>query len=170
MAVEARDPATGRHAERVADLVGRMAARLGWSAPRIAALRQAALLHDVGKIGVPDTILLKPGPLTPEEYDRVKPHAELGASILAEVIGPEQTSWVRHHHERFDGHGYPGRPGGRPDTRGRVPDRGGRRVRRHDHREGLRRATEPRGEPRGDPRACRAASSRRGPWTRSRAC
>lgn len=107
MAVEARDPAAGRHAERVADLVGRMAALLGWSPARIAELRQAALLHDVGKIGVPDTILLKPGPLTPQEYERIKPHAALGASILAEVIGPEQTAWVRHHHERADGHGYP---------------------------------------------------------------
>ena len=107
MAVEARDPATGRHAERVADLAGRVAAILGWSSPGIAELRQAALLHDVGKIGVPDTLLLKPGPLTAEEFDLVKTHAALGAGILAEVIGPEPTAWVRHHHERWDGGGYP---------------------------------------------------------------
>jgi diguanylate cyclase (GGDEF)-like protein len=107
LAVEARDPATSRHAERVADLSGRMGALLGWSSARIAELRQAALLHDVGKIGVPDTLLLKPGPLTAQEYEQVKPHAALGASILAEVIGPEQTLWVRHHHERYDGRGYP---------------------------------------------------------------
>lgn len=61
----------------------------------------------MGKIAVPDTLLLKPGPLTPQEYERIKPHAELGASILAEVIGPEPTAWVRHHHERPDGRGYP---------------------------------------------------------------
>jgi HD-GYP domain-containing protein (c-di-GMP phosphodiesterase class II) len=103
----ARDPATDRHAGRVADLVERMATSLGWSDPRIAKLRQATLLHDVGKIGVPDTLLLHPGPLHDAEYERVKRHATLGANILAEVIGPEQTSWVRHHHEHYDGRGYP---------------------------------------------------------------
>ncbi len=107
MAVEARDPATSRHGERVADLATRMAGLLGWSSPRIAQLHQAALLHDVGKIGVPDALLLKPGPLAAHEYEQVKPHAAIGASILAEVVGPEQTLWVRHHHERPDGRGYP---------------------------------------------------------------
>jgi diguanylate cyclase (GGDEF)-like protein len=107
LAVDAKDPATRRHSERVASLVGRMAAAAGWGAREIEALRQAALVHDVGKIGVPDRLLLETGPLTSAEYERVKVHPALGAGIVAEVLGPAQTAWVRHHHERADGSGYP---------------------------------------------------------------
>ena len=64
-------------------------------------------MHDVGKIGVPDAILLAPGRLTDEEYDQIKEHAELGSRIVAEALTPEQVSWVRGHHERWDGGGYP---------------------------------------------------------------
>ena len=64
-------------------------------------------MHDVGKIGVPDAILFKPGRLSPEEYEQVKEHAELGARIVAEALTPEQVSWVRSHHERWGGGGYP---------------------------------------------------------------
>ncbi len=60
-------------------------------------------MHDVGKIGVPDSVLLKPGPLTAAERRRVQEHAALGAEIVAEALGPEQVEWVRHHHERPDG-------------------------------------------------------------------
>jgi HD-GYP domain-containing protein (c-di-GMP phosphodiesterase class II) len=106
-AVDAKDPSTRLHSERVADLSVRIATALGWSAERLAALGEAALIHDVGKIGVPDAILLKPGPLTPTEYEAVKAHADLGALIGADVLSPEQARWVRHHHERWDGRGYP---------------------------------------------------------------
>jgi HD-GYP domain-containing protein (c-di-GMP phosphodiesterase class II) len=73
----------------------------------MAQLHETGLVHDVGKIGVPDAILLKPGPLTPEEYEIVKRHATLGAEIVAETLPPQQVMWVRHHHERYDGAGYP---------------------------------------------------------------
>ena len=106
-AVDAKDPSTRLHSERVADLSVRLATALGWRAERIAALGEAALIHDVGKIGVPDAILLKPGRLTPAEYEVVKGHAALGSLIGADVLAPEQAGWVRHHHERWDGRGYP---------------------------------------------------------------
>jgi len=80
---------------------------MSWPPLRVAALREAALIHDVGKIGVPLDALLKPGALTAAEYTLVKSHALLGAVISAEVLSEEQTSWVRGHHERFDGAGYP---------------------------------------------------------------
>lgn len=107
LAVEARDPATRRHSERVAELAVRMAGAAGWSAADIDALRDCALVHDVGKVGVPDALLLKRGPLDPEEYEQVKAHAAIGAQIVREVLSPRQTAWVRHHHERVDGAGYP---------------------------------------------------------------
>jgi HD-GYP domain-containing protein (c-di-GMP phosphodiesterase class II) len=91
----------------VAALSVELAAELGWSPARRALLRDAALIHDVGKIGVPDAILLKPARLTPAERAVVNEHAALGAQIAAEVLGPEQAVWIRHHHERVDGRGYP---------------------------------------------------------------
>jgi diguanylate cyclase (GGDEF)-like protein len=106
-AVDARDAFTQRHSERVAELAGLLAERMGWPAERVARLREAALVHDVGKIGIPDAILLKPAPLSPEEYTRVQAHAALGAQIVSEALSEEQVAWVRHHHERQDGRGYP---------------------------------------------------------------
>ena len=107
--VDAKDPATRRHSERVADLCAELAEELGWAPERASLLREAGLVHDVGKIGVPDAILLKPGRLTPEEFETVREHAELGARIVGEALGDEQISWVRSHHERWDGNGYPDR-------------------------------------------------------------
>jgi diguanylate cyclase (GGDEF)-like protein/putative nucleotidyltransferase with HDIG domain len=106
-AIDAKDHSTLLHSERVASLAGRLAEALGWSPFRVAALRETALIHDVGKIGVPQEVLLKPDALTPDEYDIVKSHAHLGAVISAEVLSEEQTSWLRGHHERWDGSGYP---------------------------------------------------------------
>ncbi len=106
-AIDAKDPSTREHSERVADLAARLAEASGWERRRVAKLREAALVHDVGKIGVPDAILLKPGRLEPTEYELVKEHAELGARIVGEVLSPEQVDWVRSHHERPDGLGYP---------------------------------------------------------------
>jgi diguanylate cyclase (GGDEF)-like protein len=106
-AVDAKDPATQRHSERVADLAQRLALARGWSPERAALLREAALVHDVGKIGVPDALLLKPSPLARGEYEQVKAHAALGAEMVHEALSAEQTEWVRHHHERPDGRGYP---------------------------------------------------------------
>jgi HD-GYP domain-containing protein (c-di-GMP phosphodiesterase class II) len=84
-----------------------LALRLGWPGERAVRLRDAAVLHDVGKIGVPDAILFKPGPLNPAEYEEVKEHAALGARIIEDVVDAEQVAWVRGHHERLDGAGYP---------------------------------------------------------------
>ncbi len=106
-AVDARDPATFRHSERVAALAERLGRARGWDEPGLGALREAALLHDVGKIGVPDTLLRSPGPLDEAGWERVRAHAALGAQIVGDVLGPDQAAWVRHHHERWDGDGYP---------------------------------------------------------------
>ena len=106
-AVDARDPSTQRHSERVAHLCHRLALSLGWSPARAAALHDAALLHDVGKVGVPDSVLLKPGPLTAQQRAVMETHAPLGAQIVSEVLEEDQIAWVRSHHERIDGGGYP---------------------------------------------------------------
>jgi diguanylate cyclase (GGDEF)-like protein len=106
-AIDAKDAATIQHSERVAALAARLAEASGWSAPDVARLHDAGLVHDVGKIGIPDAILSKPGRLTDDEYDVVKRHSALGARIVSEVLDDEQVAWVRGHHERHDGRGYP---------------------------------------------------------------
>jgi diguanylate cyclase (GGDEF)-like protein len=106
-AVDAKDPATRLHSGRVADLAVQIATAVGWDAGACAALRDAGLMHDVGKIAVPDAVLLKAGALTPEEFEVVKTHTVVGARIVADVLTPEQVRWVRGHHERWDGAGYP---------------------------------------------------------------
>lgn len=106
-AVDAKDPSTARHAERVATLSVEIARVLEWNDDRLQLLEEAALLHDVGKIGVSDAILMKSGRLTDEERETVKGHAALGAEIVSDVLSPEQVSWIRAHHERWDGTGYP---------------------------------------------------------------
>ncbi len=89
--VDAKDPSTRRHSERVADLAVRLATALGWSTGRCAQLHEAGLLHDVGKIGIPDDVLFKPGRLTAEEYEVVTTHAALGAQMLEEVVTPSRS-------------------------------------------------------------------------------
>ncbi len=106
-AVDMRDPNTQRHSERVASLTHRLAVELDWSPARATHLREAALVHDVGKVGVPDAILLKAGPLTDEERAVIETHPHLGARIVSEILDDEQVAWVRGHHERVDGGGYP---------------------------------------------------------------
>jgi diguanylate cyclase (GGDEF)-like protein/putative nucleotidyltransferase with HDIG domain len=116
-AVDARDPSTRRHSERVADLSVRIAAEMGWPADRQALLREAALVHDVGKIGVSDAVLFKASRLTDAEIAHIQEHSTLGAQIVADVLTPEQVGWVKSLHERADGRGYP--EGVRGD---RIPD------------------------------------------------
>jgi diguanylate cyclase (GGDEF)-like protein len=106
-AIDAKDPSTREHSERVAALAARLAQLRGWSPERVALLHEAALVHDVGKIGIPDAVLLKPGRLDAAEYEQVKQHAALGARIVADVLDAEQVAWIRSHHERPDGRGYP---------------------------------------------------------------
>ena len=106
-AVDAKERATQGHAERVAEIAEELARRLGWSLEQSARLREAALLHDVGKIGIPDAILTKAGKLTPHEYEQVKTYTVLGARITEGTLDEDQVRWVRWHHERPDGGGYP---------------------------------------------------------------
>lgn len=105
--VDLKHAATRQHSDRVAELAARLAEELGWAPERVQLLRQAAVVHDVGKVGVPDAVLLKPDRLTAEEFETIRGHSELGAQLAAEILADEQTAWVRSHHERPDGAGYP---------------------------------------------------------------
>ncbi|MDR3556718.1 MAG: response regulator [Syntrophobacteraceae bacterium] len=107
-ALEAKDLYTGKHSERVTLYAIRAAEILGCSSAQLESLRTAGYLHDIGKIGIQDRILTKPGPLTAEEYEIVKKHPVIGDSIVSELgLSPEERSIIRHHHERWDGAGYP---------------------------------------------------------------
>lgn len=103
-AIEARDPLTERHVDRVAREAERLARRLGCSEEECEIIRWGAILHDVGKIGVPDSILFKPGPLTPEEQETMEGHLDLGAQILERAgVLPAAVPLIRYHEERWDG-------------------------------------------------------------------
>ena len=92
-AIGAKDPATRRHSDRVAALATRLAVAAGWAPAPVARLQEAALVHDVGKIGVPDAILLKPGALTAVEYEQMQRHAPVGAEMLQGVLTMEHAYW-----------------------------------------------------------------------------
>ena len=106
-AVDVKDHSTARHSERVAETATAIARVLGWDDHQLDDLHEAALVHDVGKIGVPDAILLKPSRLDPDEYREIMRHPRLSAEIVDDVLSEEQVAWVLGHHERFDGRGYP---------------------------------------------------------------
>ena len=106
-AVDAKDSYTRSHCQTVSQLCGLIGAELGLEATRLTRLRLAGLLHDVGKIGVPDAILNKPAKLTDDEYEHMKRHSLLGYDIVQAADMELEARWVRHHHERFDGGGYP---------------------------------------------------------------
>jgi diguanylate cyclase (GGDEF)-like protein len=106
-AVVAKDSGTRDHCETVSELCARIGLRLGLDDERIARLRLAALLHDVGKIGVPDRILRKPDRLTPDEAATMSSHVRIGHAIVAAAELEDEARWVLHHHEHVDGSGYP---------------------------------------------------------------
>ncbi len=107
IAVDTKDRYTKRHSEDVATYALFLADRIGLEAEMRRTLQVAGLLHDVGKIGIPDTILRKPGPLTADEYETVKQHVALGNLIVRDLPDLELVrGGVRHHHERWDGSGY----------------------------------------------------------------
>jgi diguanylate cyclase (GGDEF)-like protein len=106
-AVDAKDAYTHSHCETVAELCAMIGHELGLDPMRLSRLRLAGLLHDVGKIGITDTILHKPGPLTDEEYAVMKTHPRLGHDIVVAAERREEAKWILHHHERIDGAGYP---------------------------------------------------------------
>jgi diguanylate cyclase (GGDEF)-like protein/putative nucleotidyltransferase with HDIG domain len=108
LAIEAKDSTTHRHLERVRVYAVAVGKELGISEVELAALRAAAILHDVGKLAVPEHIISKPGKLTPEEFEKIKIHPVVGSEILERVQFPYPVApIVRHHHERWDGSGYP---------------------------------------------------------------
>lgn len=108
-AVEAKDPYTRAHSLTVAHYAEQIARRLRVSPALLKPLRVAALLHDIGKIGVPDAVLTKPGALTDEEYELIKRHPETAVQILEHVSYlADELPLILHHHERYDGRGYPG--------------------------------------------------------------
>jgi HD-GYP domain-containing protein (c-di-GMP phosphodiesterase class II) len=107
-----RDNETGGHVRRIGSYTAALADALGWGAERADDLRLTAPMHDVGKIGVPDGILLKPGPLSDKEFAVMKQHTVIGARILGGTgirLLEEAREIALCHHERWDGGGYPGR-------------------------------------------------------------
>jgi HD-GYP domain-containing protein (c-di-GMP phosphodiesterase class II) len=107
--LDLRDLNTGVHSTRLAEWALHVAGELGLPEKMLEDIETAALLHDIGKIGIPDAILNKPCRLSDEEYDWMKKHPEYGWAVLREIPGMDRASLlVLHHHESFDGKGYPG--------------------------------------------------------------
>ena len=107
--IDLRDPYVLGHSKQVTQYAVMVASRMGLPEEQIEVIRKASLLHDIGKLGIPEKILRKPGPLTREEFAIIQGHPLLGAEILAasQALAP-LISAVRHHHEHYDGNGYPG--------------------------------------------------------------
>jgi diguanylate cyclase (GGDEF)-like protein len=106
--LDAEDPGTEGHSERVARLAEKLALSSGWSPARAVRLAQAGFLHDVGKLGIDETVLHKAGPLSSQELEQIRHHPDTGAELAVNALDEEQLGWIRHHHERWDGAGYPG--------------------------------------------------------------
>ncbi len=107
-ALEARDLYTRKHSTRVAKYAHKIAAEMGCTEEELDIINFAGCLHDIGKIGIRDDILLKPGPLTAEEFEKIKEHPVIGADIVSKLgLWDREMEIIRHHHERFDGKGYP---------------------------------------------------------------
>ena len=113
MSIDAKDPYTCGHSERVAYLAAQLSLEVGYSKDQAERIRIAGLVHDVGKIGVPEAVLCKPGRLTEAEFDLIKKHPEIGHQILRDIpLLGDVLPGVLYHHERFDGKGYPHRRAG----------------------------------------------------------
>jgi len=106
--VEAKDENTGDHCSRLAHKAVGFGRALGLSSPELQALRRGGVLHDIGKLGIPDHILLKPGALTDEEWVVMRQHTTIGYHLVSKLRSLRLTApIIRHHHERWDGQGYP---------------------------------------------------------------
>jgi HD-GYP domain-containing protein (c-di-GMP phosphodiesterase class II) len=106
--LDLRDIDTGIHSTRLAEWAVRVGERLGAAEEQLADIEIASLLHDLGKVGIPDAILHKPGPLTDSEFAELRKHPEYGWTILRRMPGFERAALcILHHHERVDGRGYP---------------------------------------------------------------
>ncbi|MDH3226192.1 MAG: diguanylate cyclase [Thermoleophilia bacterium] len=106
---EETDPGAIPRSDRVAQLAAAIAERCGWTDADAARLHEAALLHDVGWVAVPAKLRVRRGSLEDEDLAKIRLHADVGATISGEVLDEDQVSWIRHHHEHWDGGGYPGR-------------------------------------------------------------
>jgi len=116
-ALEAKDKYTSGHSQRVAGISVAIAKELGLPQPEIEKIRLAGLIHDIGKIGVRESVLNKPARVTADEYQHILSHCDIGEHILTPIVEDEQIlKAVRHHHERYDGTGYPDRLSG-----GQIP-------------------------------------------------
>lgn len=114
ISIEARDSYTRRHSERVTKYALQIADRMNLDTDEKEAIRFGGYLHDIGKIGVRDTILLKPAPLNPEEWEEIRLHPVIGGNIIRPIhFLPREREMIVHHHERFDGKGYPNGISGR---------------------------------------------------------
>ncbi|GHF43080.1 putative nucleotidyltransferase with HDIG domain [Deinococcus metalli] len=123
LALEARDRETHGHTDRVAGLAVRLATHLGWDDARVRALRWGAYLHDIGKIAIPDAVLLKPGPFTPDERTVMETHVQAGVSFATALtfLPAVALAVIHDHHERWDGQGYPtGKRGQEITVEGRL--------------------------------------------------
>jgi putative two-component system response regulator len=108
LTIEARDPSTNGHCERLAHYAVSLGKTLGLCGDELAALHRGGYLHDVGKVGVPDAVLLKAGPLSPDEIALMRRHTEIGDALCAPLQSLRRVRpIIRHHHERLDGSGYP---------------------------------------------------------------
>ena len=108
LTIEARDGTTDGHCQRLAGYAAALGSAIGLETPEIAALRLGGFLHDIGKVGIPDSILMKPGALTTQEYALMKEHTVIGDRLCGELRSLRRVRpIVRHHHERQDGSGYP---------------------------------------------------------------
>jgi len=107
--LDLRDSGTARHSRTVGVLARQIAEALELSPDRVEQIHAAGVLHDLGKLGIADAILYKPGPLDDQEWREIQRHPEIGARILEHAGLSQIARWVRSHHERMDGHGYPDR-------------------------------------------------------------
>lgn len=107
VALDAKDPEARLHSERVARYAYALGEKLGMNADELDRLTAAALLHDIGILGMPDSLLRRSDALEPHEFDVMRQHPVIGARIVEAAGLPELAPWVRHHHERPDGRGYP---------------------------------------------------------------
>lgn len=108
LAVEAKDSYTGTHLKDVQEITQKIGSLMGLSSKELEELQYAAVLHDIGKVGIPDSVLRKPGKLTPEEWQIMKQHSIIGERIISNIPGLANVAkFVRWHHERWDGKGYP---------------------------------------------------------------
>ena len=157
-AIDAKDPYTCGHSDRVSQLAVRLAEEMGCSSESLHTVYLSGLLHDIGKIGINDAVLRKPGKLSESEYAHIKRHADIGHKILLDLKKLDEVlPVVLHHHESWDGQGYPHGLAGETHPPAGPHPRRGRLLRRHGQRPPLSPRLARREDRRDHPRRCRPA-------------